>query len=116
MIKMSLVSLFLLSSLTANASIFECTRVDDADDWRVSLDLDSGAAEFFDNDSTSEGSLKFSTKSMPPTHTFKSDKKGDNWTFQFSEVENDHGFLFGLLILEDARIEMNCSEVQDDQD
>ncbi len=111
---------FLMATQSFAGGTFECSLVEDFDDWSVSVSLDREEVLFWDNDDTSEGSLFRVLKSQPPIYVFKSTNPNDPWQFEFSEIENEQGYLSGKLTLlgdSEARVhEMNCSEVQDDQD
>ncbi|MFN7906427.1 MAG: hypothetical protein ACK5P5_14695 [Pseudobdellovibrionaceae bacterium] len=112
---------FLLSSSVFAASyVYQCDLVDDFDDWRVYVNLESDEASFFDNDTDSAGTLSHVVESLPSWYVFNSTKK-DDWSFEMQDLENEEGYLPGVLYLKGAenkveRLEMNCYELQDDQD
>lgn len=106
------------SNAMAQGSFVRCERTDQADDWRVDLNLETGEALFFDNDTEVEGRLTSQTKSLPPILTFQSDVEADNWTFQFQEAEKANGYWEGSLFLDGSEepTEFDCYAVQDDGD
>lgn len=101
--------------------IYSCRLVDDFDDWSVSISMDREEVLFFDNDTTVTGTLSHVLERLPPIYVFSSTNPKDPWTFEFSELENEQGYLEGTLYLVEKKnkkkaFPMNCSQVQDDQD
>lgn len=113
--KLLLISLFVLSSLSAHtASKISCDLVDDFDSYAIEVLGDKAA--FFDNDNWFNATYSMTLESMPSIDVFESNDSSDPFTIYINEFPSSVNKTGGSLTLKingkNRSFDLTCKKVK----